>query len=160
MLILATLNKVLARTISKLLAGMLIVMLFSIVAEILLREMAAINFDWVIELNRILFVWIAYLGAACGFAHCTHIRVEFIYEKLCKRLRKWLDVVIHFLNLGFFVVMSIFGYDMIHFGSSNVFATMNVSYMWLYLPICLFGLFSILFTLENIWKTLHDKESA
>lgn len=160
MLILATLNKVLVRTITKLLAGMLIVMLFSIVAEILLREMAAINFDWVIELNRILFVWIAYLGAACGFAHCSHIRVEFIYEKLSKRLRKWLDVVIHFLNLVFFVVMSIFGYDMIHFGSSNVFATMNVSYMWLYLPICLFGLFSILFTIENVWKTLCCKEAA
>ena len=37
MLLLATLNKVLARGITKLLAGMLIVMLFSIVAEILLR---------------------------------------------------------------------------------------------------------------------------
>ena len=160
MLLLATLNKVLANGIRKLLAGMLIVMLFSIVAEIMLREMASINIDWVIELNRILFVWIAYLGAACGFAHCTHIRVEFIYEKMNRQLRKWMDVAIHFLNLVFFFGMGIFGYDMIHFGRSNVFATMNVSYMWLYLPICLFGLFSILFTMENIWKTLHCKEAS
>ena len=78
-------------------------MLFSIVAEILMREMAAINFDWVIELNRILFVWIAYLGAACGFARCTHIRVEFLYEKLNKRLRKALDLIIHLINLSFFL---------------------------------------------------------
>ena len=71
-----------------------------------------------------------------------------------------MDVAIHFLNLVFFFGMGIFGYDMIHFGRSNVFATMNVSYMWLYLPICLFGLFSILFTMENIWKTLHCKEAS
>ena len=160
MLLLATLNKVLANGIRKLLAGMLIVMLFSIVAEIMLREMASINFDWVIELNRILFVWIAYLGAACGFAHCTHIRVEFLYEKLSQPFRKGLDLVLHFLNLSFFIVLSNFGYDMIHFGRSNVFATMKISYMWLYLPICLFGIFSILFTFENIWKTLHGKEAA
>jgi TRAP-type C4-dicarboxylate transport system permease small subunit len=153
-------NAILQRAISKVLAILLMFMLFSIVAEILVREVSAINFDWVIELNRILFVWIAYLGAAYGFGHCTHIRVEFIYEKLNPRLRKCLDIVIHFLNLVFFFVMSIFGYDMIHFGRSNVFATMNVSYMWLYLPICLFGLFSILFTVENIWKTLNCKEAA
>ena len=53
-----------------------------------------------------------------------------------------------------------YGYEMIEFGRSNVFATMNVSYMWLYLPICLFGLFSILFTVENIWKDLHKKEAV
>lgn len=153
-------NALFQRTISKLLALLLMFMLFSIVAEILVREVSAVNFDWVIELNRVLFVWIAYLGAAYGFGQSTHIRVEFIYEKLSPQLRKYLDLAIHFLNLIFFFVMSIYGYDMIHFGRSNVFATMNLSYMWLYLPICLFGLFSILFTAENIWKTLHCKEAA
>jgi len=152
-------NAVLQRIIVKLLAGMLMIMLFSIVAEILMREMADINFDWVIELNRILFVWIAYLGASYGFGRGTHIRVEFIYEKLNPSLRKWLDLGIHFINLVFFLVMGVYGYDMIHFGRTNVFATINVSYLWLYLPICLFGLLSILFTVENVWKTLLCKEA-
>lgn len=160
MLLLAAFNKRLHRGIAKFLAILLILMLFSIVAEILMREMAAINFDWVIELNRILFVWIAYLGAACGFASCTHIRVEFIYEKLNNQLRRGLDLIIHLINLSFFIVLGNYGYEMIEFGRSNVFATMNVSYMWLYLPICLFGLFSILFTVENIWKDLHKKEAV
>ena len=157
---LSSFNAVLQRIIVKLLAVMLMFMLLSIVAEILMREFSGINFDWVIELNRILFVWIAYLGAAYGFGQGTHIRVEFIYEKLNPRLKKLLDLIIHFVNLLFFLVMCVYGYDMIHFGRTNVFATMNVSYMWLYLPIFLFGLFSILFTVENVWKSLNCKEAA
>lgn len=151
MLLLSTINKLLYRSIARFLSVLLIIMLFSIVAEIFVRELASINFDWVIELNRILFVWIAYLGAACGFFSSTHIRVEFLFEKLNSSLQKKLDLLIHFINLVFFLVLGNYGYEMIEFGRSNVFATMKVSYMWLYLPICLFGLFSILFTVEKIW---------
>lgn len=150
MSILSALNRSLQRIILKILGICLFIMLLSIIMQVTARELTYNNFDWVIEANRILFVWISYLGAAYGFAKCTHIRVEFIFDKFSPRVQKYVTTLIHLLNCCFFLVMGIYGYDIMLLGSSSVFATMNVSYLWLYMPICIFAVISILFTIENI----------
>jgi len=157
MFILSALNRSLQKIILRLLGIFLFVMLLSIIMEITARELTNNNFDWVIEANRILFVWISYLGAAYGFAKCTHIRVEFIFEKFSPRVQKYVTILNHLLNCCFFLAMAIYGYDMVVLGSSSVFATMNISYMWLYMPVCIFAVISILFTIENITLELMAK---
>lgn len=159
MRILKMFNYRLQQILAKFIAVLAMAMLFSIVAEIIGREIFSVNFDWVIELNRILFIWIVYLGAACGFSKMSHIRVELVIERLHGIPRKLLTTVIHLLNCLFFAIIAMYASDMMGIAKSNLFSTMPLSYMWIYLPALIFGLTSILFTVENLHKLWYDREA-
>jgi len=155
MAILEKINRCLSEGIIALLGGILVIMLFSIVGEVVLREAFQANLDWVIEANRIIFVWISYLGAAYGFAKCSHIRVEFFANMFSARGQLILGAIMDILCCVFFLVMAKYGFDMVIMGRTNVFSTIKISYMWLYLPIFIFGVFSLLFTIENVIKKVQ-----
>lgn len=152
MAILEKINHFLSEGIIALLGVILVIMLFSIVGEVILREAFQANLDWVIEANRIIFVWISYLGAAYGFAKCSHIRVEFFANMFSAKGQLILGVIMDILCCVFFLVMAKYGFDMVIMGRTNVFSTIKISYMWLYLPVFIFGVFSLLFTIENVIK--------
>lgn len=152
------LNNSVQTGICKLVALLLMFILFSIVFEVFGRGLLGVSQDWVIDLNRILFVWIVYLGAAVGFARGSHIRVEFLIEKVHGTTRKFVESVIQLATLIFLLVLANYGMEMAIIGRSNVFTTVKASYIWLYIPVCIFSILSLLFTALRIVEVWVGKE--
>lgn len=63
-------------------------------AEIVLRGVFNTSLQWSEELARYLLIWTTYWGAAAATADNAHIRVEFLVNRLRRRARLVVEVVI------------------------------------------------------------------
>jgi len=117
---------------------------------------------WTEELARFLLVWVTLLGGAFAFGTKAHLGVDYFANRLHPRARKVTAVVSH-------LVVLFFAGAILLVGGANVVSEALVleqttpalgwkmGYIYLALPIS--GFFVVLYTLENLIKTLHGQPS-
>jgi len=110
---------------------------------------------WSEDLAMLLFQWVVFLGAAIGVRRLRHFGIDLVVKKLPARMRRTLDLIVPFIVGIVALTMITEGLHLLTFNRARIYATMNLSYLWAYLPIpvsgCLMILYLILQEVQR-WK--------
>ena len=67
--------------------------------QILCRFVLSISVPWTEEVSRLVFIWLAYLGAAIGMREGTLIVIDTLPQVLGPRSRRWLSIAVRAVSL-------------------------------------------------------------
>ena len=135
-------------------------MCLSIAASVFIRNFFGHSFDTIIDINRIFFVWITFLGLVFINGEEKLIRFELLENKLPRVARTALRTVQRLAALVLYAVMVIAGFQVIPFAQPQVFPTMPLSLVWLYLPVVIAGVLLIVQTLATLLLSLKADSSG
>ncbi len=79
--------------------------------QVISRYILAYPLDWPEELARILFVWVALLGAVLALRRTAHFSIEALTTLLPARIRCWVSVLLRLALLGFLILVTYLGID-------------------------------------------------
>lgn len=79
--------------------------------QVITRYVLAYPFDWPEELARILFVWVALLGAVLAFRKAGHFSIEAFTRLLPPVLRRGVSVLLRATLLAFLLLVAYLGLD-------------------------------------------------
>ncbi len=125
-------------------------MCLSIAASVFVRNFLGISFDAIIDINRILFVWITFLGLVFVNGQEKLIRFELLELRLPHVARRILHLVQRVAALILYGVMTFAGLQVMPFAEPQVFPTIPISLVWLYLPVVFAGVLLLVQTLASI----------
>jgi TRAP-type C4-dicarboxylate transport system permease small subunit len=118
---------------------------------------------WTEELARFLLVWVTLLGGAVAFGTKGHLGVDFFVSKFHPDARKTMAIVAHLVVLFFAGAIFIYGgarmvSDALAMEQMTPALGWKMGHIYLALPIS--GIFMILYTAENLMKTLATPVNA
>ena len=115
---------------------------------------------WSEDLAMLLFQWVAFLGAAVGVKRTRHFGIELVAKRMSAETRHWIEIAVIPLVVGAVaVVMIVQGYSVIQFNLNRVYSSMDLSYVWAYLPIPISGLLIIIFLIEQEVQRLRGQKA-
>jgi TRAP-type C4-dicarboxylate transport system permease small subunit len=135
-------------------------MCLSIAASVFIRNFFGHSFDTIIDINRIFFVWITFLGLVFINGEERLIRFELLENKLPKIARAVLHAIQRLAALVLYAVMVVAGIQVIPFAQPQLFPTMPVSLVWLYLPVVIAGVLLIVQTLATLLLSLKSDSAG
>ncbi len=110
---------------------------------------------WSEDLAMLLFQWVVFLGAAVGVRRLRHFGIDLMVKKLPARMHRTIDLIVPFIVGIVALTMITEGLHLLTFNRARIYATMDLSYLWAYLPIpvsgCLMILYLILQEVQR-WK--------
>ena len=104
---------------------------------------------WSEDLAMLLFQWVAFLGAAVGVKRIRHFGIELVVRKLSEKSRRRIEILVPFIVGIVAVTMITEGYKLIQFNINRIYSSMDLSYIWAYLPIPISGLLMIIFLAQQ-----------
>jgi TRAP-type C4-dicarboxylate transport system permease small subunit len=75
--------------------------------QIVCRFVLSISVPWTEEVSRLIFIWLAFLGAAIGLREGSLIVIDTLPEMLGPRFRAWLSPLVRICSLA--VIVFLFG---------------------------------------------------
>lgn len=139
-------------------AAFLIVFLTVILfIEVLFRYLFYESIGWINECSGFIFVWFLYLSVSYITGRDSHIRVQILDAFAPKKYVHYVDICMNFLWLGFNVLMTYYGVQLVLSVIKYPFRTpiLNISmaYPYAIIPIA-FGLSTVRLA-TNIYKDIH-----
>jgi TRAP-type C4-dicarboxylate transport system permease small subunit len=153
-------NTVCRLWIGRLLKVLLGFMVLTILVQIVLRKLFGMSLHYVVDVNRLCFVWMSFLGAAYVYGKNDLIRFDILISRLPPRGAAFSGLLCGVAGLIFFVIMIVAGTSMTRFTRDQYFSTMKVSFFWLYIPLIVGGFLMAAAALEHIgrgWFSLYPR---
>lgn len=102
--------------------------------QIVCRFVLSLSVPWTEEVSRLVFVWLAYLGAAIGFREGSLIVIDTLPEVLGARARRLLAPAVRVISLAVVVVLFGASIPLVQSVWSTTLATVSwISNGWAYL---------------------------
>jgi TRAP-type C4-dicarboxylate transport system permease small subunit len=114
---------------------------------------------WSEDLAMLLFQWVAFLGAAIGVKRMRHFGIELLVKKLPERIHHIIERVIPVIMGIVALTMITEGISLIGFNKNRIYSSMDLSYIWAYLPIPVSGCLMVLYLIFHEvrrWKTKQE----
>jgi TRAP-type C4-dicarboxylate transport system permease small subunit len=150
---------VLARALSQVVEGLLLVMMVVLCLDVFLgvfsRYVMARTFTWYDEIARLLFVWIVFLGAAVGVRRSAHFRLHLVLDRFPPGIRRVAHVVGVLVLMGFGLLMIQQGWKLVELGQFQRTPVMGLSKQYVYASVPAGGALIILFSLPHLWRALR-----
>lgn len=153
---LKSINSGIRRVTGRLLMFLIGFMVSTILAQIILRRVFNVSMDFVIDVNRLCFIWSVFLGAGHLYGGDGLIRFDLFINQLSGRGLVVSQIISSATSLVFFLTMIYAGFLMIPFTRDQLFSTINVSYFWLYLPLIAGGFILALAAVEQLFTSLKS----
>jgi TRAP-type C4-dicarboxylate transport system permease small subunit len=116
-------------------AGLLLFVLLVVgVIQVTSRYTGLVFVPWTEEVARLLFVWVVWIGAAAAVFRGSHIRFDFLVERLPQRARGALGTLVTLGVAGFLILLLYQGYGIVE-STSSTFITLNLSVKYTYLSV-------------------------
>src|SRR5512137_1402597 len=90
---------------------------------------------WSEDLAMLLFQWVAFLGAAVGVKRIRHFGIELVVKRMSARARRGIELLVPFIMGVVAVTLITEGYTLIQLNRNRTYSSMDLSYIWAYLPI-------------------------
>ena len=115
---------------------------------------------WSEDLAMLLFQWVAFLGAAVAVKRTRHFGIELVVKRMSARTRHWIEIVVVPLVVGAVaVVMIVQGSSLLQFNYNRVYSSMDLSYIWAYLPIPISGILIVIFLIQQEVQRLRNQKA-
>ncbi|WP_134703844.1 TRAP transporter small permease [Ammoniphilus sp. YIM 78166] len=131
-------------------------------------NLSLLNFPWLEELIRYLFIWIVFLGIGVVYKLKGHAQVEIIINFLPLMWKRRVGIVVELLNMTLFSVLFVKGLAMMKITSGQLSPSlgMNMGYMYTAIVACSLICFihSVSFLLQDLTggkvrKNVKEEES-
>jgi TRAP-type transport system small permease protein len=110
---------------------------------------------WSEDLAMLLYQWVVFVGAALGVKRMRHFGIELVVKQFPEGWHHRIELLTPLVMLGVAVVMIVQGYTLLMLNVNRIFATMDLSYTWAFLPIPLSGVLIIIYLIQveiERWK--------
>jgi TRAP-type C4-dicarboxylate transport system permease small subunit len=118
---------------------------------------------WSEDLAMLLYQWVVFVGAALGVKRMRHFGIELVVRQFPERWRHRIELVTPLVMLVVAVVMVLQGYTLLTLNRTRIYATMDLSYTWAFLPIPLGGLLIIGYLIQvevQRWRQVEEEGQA
>jgi TRAP-type transport system small permease protein len=150
---------VLARALSNLVEGLLLVMMVVLCADVFLgvfsRYVLMSTFTWYDEIARLLFAWIVFLGAAVGVRRGAHFRLHLLVDRMPRGLQRVTHVVAVLAVIGVGLVLIQQGWKLVELGQFQRTPVMGLSKQYVYASVPAGGVLIIVYSLPLLWTALR-----
>jgi TRAP-type transport system small permease protein len=103
---------------------------------------------WSEDLAMLLYQWVVFVGAALGVKRLRHFGIELVVRQFPERWRHRIELVTPAVMLVVAIVMIVQGYTLVVINQNRTFSTMELSYIWAFLPIPLSGVLIIFYLVQ------------
>lgn len=127
--------------ISKCVSLLYIMIILSGFAQVVTRYVFSFSIVWVEELSKYIFVWLTFLAASAGVLSKSHIRTDFLVEKLPDKMKKYSYLSSDMLS---FLYMGIFTYlvtKLMAIAKTDISSTLGIPLSYVYLGMFLGSFF-------------------
>ena len=112
---------------------------------------------WVEQVSLLLVVLIAFLGAATGVRHNTHLCVELFRDSVPAGVAWLFRVISHVAMGGFGIVMAVQSYKLAAFKWSTLIPLIDISEGVRAIPITICGGLLFLYSFGHLWRLLRGR---
>lgn len=131
-------------TFTSILAILMVIIVF---IQVVARYVFQNSLSWSEEIARYMLVWLIFLSAGYVLGQRAHIFLDVVFNAFPLRLQKVLRQVSNVLLLGFSLIVTYFGCEMMKLGSSQISSAVQLP-MWLvYLALPVGGLLLVIYSL-------------
>lgn len=136
--------------------ALFIAILVLVNVQIVCRFVLSVSVPWTEEVSRLLFIWLAYIGAAIGLREGALITIDTLPELLGPRVRAWLQPVIRVCSIAVILVLFGASIPLVRTVWSQTLPTVDwISNGWAYLAFTVsFGLM-LVYSIIPLWQGLH-----
>ena len=128
--------------------------------QVMSRYTGLIFLPWTEEVARLLFVWVVWVGAAVGLLRGTHIRFDFVVERLPARVRRAVEFVVSIGVASFLIVVIRYGYEVAQSQATSTFLTFNLSVKYTYLSAVLGSALMLVGLAAGVWTRMRKPAAA
>lgn len=139
-------NKIVGYVLALLMGTMAIL----VILQVLNRSIFHLPIHWSEELSRYLMIYVVFLGSSLAMRHNKLISIEVLPQMLSEAKRKILLLFIMLLSFVFFILMLVYGIQMIERVSAQSSAIMEISMAIPYASIPIGAIFLMLNTVAFI----------
>lgn len=137
-------------------AVLIAVMLIVSLLEVIFRDALDAPLTWSLSLTILMMIWMAMLISGTGVRSNLHIRVAAFADTLPKKTKKIVDVIVLGLLFYFGYYMVIGSYSMALL--PGIMPELRIPNAWLYIPVILGGILTMIFSVEKAVRILLGKE--
>lgn len=136
-----------------------IVMLFSLVAQVFLRYVFGKSLSWSEEVALLGFAWVVVISSAIGIRRMTHARMDLIVVILPRSVHYLVDRLIALMMLGLGIFMTFAGWDYVEQTKGSTSAAIGFPIEFLYACAPFFGVLIAIFSFERLmpWTESLDE---
>jgi TRAP-type C4-dicarboxylate transport system permease small subunit len=135
------------------------VMVTSLFYQIILRYFFHKANTWTEELTRYSFVWLVLLGSSVATRRGKQMNVDFVVNLMPKKLAKVNYVFTNLLINALFLVIMVYGFQLVSITHKQLSAGMQIPMSYIYLALPVGGSLMFLFTIESYFdKFKQNKE--
>jgi len=116
--------------------------LYQVLSRYVLQSLAAkwgaleflvrLNFPWMEEFIRYLFIWTVFLGIPVVYKMKGHAQVEILTAYLPGRIKRLAALVVELLNILFFLILTVSGTNILKIVTTQVSASLRINMAWMY----------------------------
>ncbi len=128
-------------------------------ANVLGRYTETFSLLWSADLQRLLFIWAVFLGAAAAHHSRSHLAIDFLRDRLPLPLRRIAEVVSHLLVLGLLGVLVRYGWEVTQLRRNVPYVTLGVPHAYAYFALPMSAALMALFTVEAFIEDLRGRPS-
>jgi TRAP-type C4-dicarboxylate transport system permease small subunit len=114
---------------------------------------------WSEDLAMLLYQWVVFVGASLGVKRMRHFGIELVVRQFPERWRHRSELLPPLVMLIVAVVMVVQGYNILTLNMNRIYSTMNLSYVWAFLPIPLGGILIIVYLIQievRRWRQVEE----
>jgi TRAP-type C4-dicarboxylate transport system permease small subunit len=154
-------EKLFDRLIEGFCALLMVVLTVTVFIQVFNRFVLQTPLAWSEDLAMLLYQWVVFVGAALGVKRLRHFGIELVVRQFPERWRHRVELLTPLVMLLVAVVMIAQGYALVKINLHRTFATMDLSYIWAFLPIPLSGVLIIIYLIQleiRRWREPHVEE--
>jgi len=154
-------EKLFDRLIEGFCALLMVVLTVTVFIQVFNRFVLQTPLAWSEDLAMLLYQWVVFVGAALGVKRVRHFGIELVVRQFPERLRHRVELLTPLMMLIVAVVMIAQGYTLVKINFNRTFATMDLSYIWAFLPIPLGGVLIVIYLIQleiRRWREPHVEE--
>jgi TRAP-type C4-dicarboxylate transport system permease small subunit len=96
----------------------------------------------------LLYQWVVFLGTALGVQRLRHFSIELLVRHLSPGARRAVDLLTPIAMAVVALVMIVQGWAILGINRNRIYATMDLSYVWAFLPIPLAGVLILIYVVQ------------
>jgi TRAP-type C4-dicarboxylate transport system permease small subunit len=144
-----TINRAIDWVLKYFLSAMFALMVIVVFVQVFSRNVLETSFIGILDIAQLLFSWCIFIGAALALRRDAHYNLDLIPAHW-HGANAFLKAFGHSASLVVVYVLAVIGYDFTLNSSSQEIPSLQISGMWLFMPIPIGGIVMGLFLIEMI----------